>query len=862
MVAMPWNGRRAGENRLSSVAMSRASIWVTFALPSVLSGPIATSALAQQVIREPSPLPAFGRDPVSNHDTTASVKNPALLAWQRAAELRWSSAYLEESARMPWQGHAFAFGFPIDFLGLGTAIRFDTISPPRGSLLPNTQYLTWATGIRISDISALGFSYQHTYADALWMDGLSSFGLGWTLRPFNVFGLGIAGRALNSPTNDFGGELSPTWDIGLSFRPLGTDTLEVGLEASYALPRYSPETMSTRGVLGLKIPGFGRVRGDLLVGDVDERAAQRAWMASLGVVIDMNDVSGGGVEYGMGTMAGSGLGPDAKWHAASNLFMDVAVRGARESRGVERPHVALKIQLSEVPSTREHVRLLRRLWAVAEREPAIEAVILDLDAAPADSTARTQEVRDAVAYLRARGKRVICHLGDASASALLVCAGADRVLMHPAGMTRFAGFSSTQLYLKGLLDKLGIRADFVRIGPHKSAPEQFMREGPTEVARADRIRLMKEIEAQWIGEVARGRRLDAAAVAETLARGPMVSSEAQIARFVDRVAYPDQIDEHLRELIGERLSVVEDVAPRYPRTFGAVPSLALVHVDGDMVEGKSQSLPLFGLRMAGAATLSSTLERLREDPTVGAVVIRIDSPGGSLMAADTLWRSLQLLEHKKPVVVSMGGVAASGGYYIASVAGRIFANPGSVTGSIGIFYGKADVAQLLTKIGISTDTAKTTPHADAESLFRPYTDEEREGLMQKISQYYQMFLSRVAEGRHMDLDAVDQVGQGKVFSGREALGLGLVDELGGLRQAIAYARMKAGLPDDAPIIELPELETTLLGRVLGVEGLHGEGAQAVPLPPAVLELVRGVGPMLVHEADRPLARMDWIVDLP
>jgi protease-4 len=202
----------------------------------------------------------------------------------------------------------------------------------------------------------------------------------------------------------------------------------------------------------------------------------------------------------------------------------------------------------------------------------------------------------------------------------------------------------------------------------------------------------------------------------------------------------------------------------------------------------------------------------------------------------------------------MGSAAASGGYYIASPATRIFANPLSITGSIGIFYGKADVSELLRKIGVTVEVYKTSPRADAESIFRPFTDDERRELEKKVAQFYDMFLSRVADGRKLSKQVVDSVGQGRVWTGEQAVERKLVDEIGGLRQALAAARRLAGMPEETPIVELPPSETTLLGRLLGIEGIST--SELPPLPPQLYELARALAPFAIHPHDRPLALME------
>jgi protease-4 len=581
-------------------------------------------------------------------------------------------------------------------------------------------------------------------------------------------------------------------------------------------------------------------------------------MATGGFVVHFNGPQGGS-EFGAGTLVGNAHGNDARYKAYANLYFDAAVQGFRAGSAVEVPHTAVRFVIEDTPSTRGHVALLRKLWNIAEQEDSVEAVVLELRDAPARNLAYVQELRDAVDNLKAHGKRVLCHFDDAKGGALYLCSNADRILVHPAGGVRFAGLSSTHFYFKGLLDKLGIRADFVRIGDHKSAPESFMREGPTEVARDDAQHLLEAVNRQIVAGIAQGRRLSVPQVNEAIAKGPFVSSEARAVGFVDQYAYSDQIEEQVTQVLGHPVMMVDEpLAQRESSHFDAVRKIAIVYVDGDMVDGKSQTIPLFGNKMVGSTTIGDTLRQLRSDSAVGAIVLRIESPGGSALAADTLWREIQLTDAPggKPVIVSMGGVAASGGYYVASPATRVFANPASITGSIGIFYGKADVAELLHKIGVNTETQRTAPRADAESVFRPFTDQERTELERKVRQFYEVFLSRVSIGRKMSRDAVDALGQGRVYTGEQAMKNHLIDELGGLRQALQYARQVAHLAEHAPIVEYPPPDSSLIGRLLGLEGVAAQTQIALPKP--LLDMARAVAPFTVQEPDRPFARLEWV----
>jgi protease-4 len=267
------------------------------------------------------------------------------------------------------------------------------------------------------------------------------------------------------------------------------------------------------------------------------------------------------------------------------------------------------------------------------------------------------------------------------------------------------------------------------------------------------------------------------------------------------------------------------------------------------------------MNLLGSYSVVDTLTAVKDDTHVKAVVLRIESPGGSSMAADVMWRAVHELAKRKPVIVSMGTVAASGGYYIASGANEIYALPLTVTGSIGVFYGKADLSGLMQKIGVSFDTYKTTPRADAESLFRPFTEDEKQALAIKIHQFYDTFLDRVSEGRHMKKEDIDAVAQGRVWTGQEALDRKLVDKLGGLREALTEARTLGHLAEDAPFVELPRVEHSLLDIALGLVGIRTSAAQdgvMAILPEPIKRIAVAVAPMAVFTGDVPLARLEWV----
>ena len=838
------------------------------AVLSFVLGLAASSGAAPPV--EPERLPALGRSVAGTDDSSALVLNPANLAFIPGPEVRWEGIYLDEGLAVPWQGHAFSGAVELPF-SFATGLRLDLIDPPTGAfsgLSANYQWLTWGLAFQASEALAFGFSLQRSYSTGPVADSLGSYSAGISARPAGFLGLSLVGHHLNSPlegaaTRRLAVLGAPDVSLGrsvtmaLAVRPLGSRAVELGLEGRYMA---EPAIWEPRATLGIDLPWVGRLRGEFAMVDGDRSPItgneRLAWRASASLSLYAN-TTGGSTELEGGAVTGTALGQTGSY----NFFNEVALQGFREPVGLGPRRSAVRIRFEGTPETRDHVALLRKLWSLAD-EPDVAAVVFEIRSSPANSLAHVQELRDAVRVLRAKGKRVLCHMEDAGGAGLYFCSAADRVLMNPAGGLRFAGLRTRHLYFAKLLENIGVRADFIRIGAHKSAPERFTRESASDVARADTIDLLQQMERWFSGDVAHDRKMSVETLRERIAKGPFIAKEAKDAGLIDGFAFDDELEKAVGALVGERVTLTDDArATVAPERFGRQRSLALVYVDGDIIDGRSRSVPFIGMQLAGSYTIAETLAKVRKSPLIGAVVLRIESPGGSSMASDVMWREVALTAREKPVIVSMGDIAASGGYYVAAPATRIFANPLTITGSIGVFYGKADVSGLMKKLGVGVEVYKTAPRADAESMFRPFTDEERTELEHKVGQFYDVFVSRVSAGRKLTKEAVDRVGQGHVWTGEQAKANGLVDELGGLRQALAEARRLGALPDDAPILELPKIQTSLLGQLLGIEGIRAD-ALTVALPPAVFELAHAMAPFLVHPSDKPLSRIEITPALP
>ncbi|MBX3186041.1 MAG: signal peptide peptidase SppA [Labilithrix sp.] len=820
------------------------------------------TGLASPPARADEPFPTRGerllspgRSAVAEDSSEALVLNPANIARMPGPELRWTGVRCPDTRRVAC-GHAIGFATPVIW-GLATGLRLDYVMPPggpQGAGFPynGTDYawLTWGLAYRISDRISFGASLQWSYSSNLYTDGLFGITAGLSYRPNSHFGFALVADNFNGPSTQ---PLPPhgypvlgrTFTAGMAFRPLGTRAVELDLEARYfdIVDQGRP-----RAVLAFDVPGVGRIRGDVELQNLANDST-RGVLATAGAEIYFSAFSAGG-----GALFGSALGRDT----AVGQYATASIAGFIQP-GVPRSETAVHIRVESTPGTRNHVKLLRRLWKIAE-DPEIVGVTMVVRAEPASSYAHAEELADAFRVLKAHGKKVVCSFEDAGAKALYACASADRIVVNPAGGVRFAGLKTTHVYLAGLLSKIGVKAEFVRIGAHKAAPEQFMNEHASDVARADQEDLLRQHEAVFARNMALYRNIPEDRFREVSAKGPFIASEARDAKLVDGFAFDDELERVTRDVVGRKVGYTKyNDETRAPKYFGPRSKIGLLYIDGDIVDGRSQAIPLVGMKLVGSYTIAESIKKLRENDDIRAVVVRIESPGGSSMASDVMWRELKKLGEKKPVIVSMGSIAASGGYYVAAPAKRIFALPLTITGSIGIFYGKADVSGLLGMLGVNVEVRKTTGRADAESLFRPFTDDERQELRRKVQQFYDVFLDRVSQGRHMSKEEVDAVGQGRVWAGQQALEHKLVDQMGGLRHALDAARDAAHLPADCPIEEHPPVTRSLLDFALGLVGLKANAGMKVDgIPVQAKEILRGVAPLTVYGDGKALARMEWV----
>ncbi len=409
------------------------------------------------------------------------------------------------------------------------------------------------------------------------------------------------------------------------------------------------------------------------------------------------------------------------------------------------------------------------------------------------------------------------------------------IWMQPSGTVGLIGFATNALFLRDALDKAGIEAQFIARGEYKSAANLFTQDGYTEAHREADSRLIESLHDQVLAGVAEARHLDADALDALVDRAPLLRDDALSAGLVDRIGFRDEAYARIAELTGaaeispETGDADSDDAPprlylsRYARATSSrvgapvplpglpgsrsKPAIAVVTLHGPIVSGRGgpQVLP-FGGNSAGGDIIAAGLREAAADDDVSAIVLRVDSPGGSVTGSETIWREVnRIRESGKPVVASMGAVAASGGYYVAMAANEIVANPGTITGSIGVVTGKLIARDLKERLGVGSDSVRTNRNADAWSVNAPFTDEQHAHVEAEADLFYTDFVERVARGRDLTVAAVDAVARGRVWTGADAEARGLVDTLGGLRTAITRAKELAGLDadDDIRLVHLP-----------------------------------------------------------
>lgn len=521
----------------------------------------------------------------------------------------------------------------------------------------------------------------------------------------------------------------------------------------------------------------------------------------------------------------------------------------------------------------------------ASRDEDLEAVILHIDG-PSIGWAKLHELRTGISKLRQKGRKVYAWLESATTKDYLLATACDEIILPESGMLMMPGLRAEVSFYKNLFDMLAIQPQMLRVGEFKSAAEPYSRSEMSPAFREEMEAILDDYYRQIVEMVAQSRKLTPDQVKAAIDSGLHTAADAKKLGLIDRVAYEDAITGLIKgdrkeaevkitkgygkKKIDTDFSGIAGMAKMMNLMMGVEPTarkssaakIAIINAVGPIMSGSSQS-DLFGGETMGSTTMIKAIRQARDDSTVKAVVLRVDSPGGSALASDLMWHELETLDGKKPLIVSMGDVAASGGYYIAMGADRIFAEPGTLTGSIGVVGGKLAFEKFFEKIGITTSVVQRGKNSGVLSMTTPFSDSERESMQKMLNDIYGQFTKKAAAGRKMDYEKLEKMARGRVYTGAQALQLGLVDELGTLTDAIAHAKKAAGLDPDQKMerLDLPKPVSPfeqLFGPIdPSSTSLKASHAWLKHLPPEVAEQLKGLDVYELLAKERVLTVMPY-----
>ncbi len=839
----------------------RCALWIALSLAA--AGTAQAQAVDRRYAEEPTDGLALPATSIAGaFDARSTVLNSAGLAMMNGPELALA-LNLENADVASSSGPGFGIYLASDFFGdllpkTGAGIALEWLRPSRSQLSPDPGdpfRLTVSHANALGRFFSLGVAFHYFFASGA-LHGVDTFDAGLSFRPDNHFALGVNVRDLDTADIE-GTPVQRRYEAEAMVRPLGTDVLELSAGGRIGETRGDADGWLRVGVRAL--------RGAYVVGAIESRQLHaiddspaglldsdvRETRATIGVELSLGQV--GLAAYGTGLRA-----PGGNNHALGGTFVATIAATPRASVLPSDDHIE-RVELTGDIGVRELTQLVLRLRGIAN-DPSAKGVVVLFDGA-SPGWATLQELRNELLAIKAAHKKVFAYMVSGTTRDYYVASAADKIYVDPAGGLRLVGMAGQSFYFRGLFDQVGIAPQFEKIAEFKSAPEMFTETGPTPIAAKMHEELFDSLWQQWLTTVAGARHLAPEELMKLVDNGPYTAGElAENTKLVDGVAPPDKVAQLIMTELGGVYPVGVPPVTRPDRWER--PQVAVIYVDGDITDGPTKTVPVIGTNLAGGETVVAALSAARADPAIKAIILRIDSPGGSALASELIAREVFATRGKKPIICSMSNLAASGGYFVAAGCDVILAEPMTITGSIGIFFGKFDLSGLVKKLGIGIDTFKRGERADAESMFRPYTIEERTALLAKLRYSYGRFVGAVAEGRKLSKDAVDAVGRGHVYSGEQAKPVSLVDRFGGLADALTEARARAGLPLDTrlEILEYPKLQTSVIGVI---SKLLMTSQPELPLAqlPVIKELLRAVPPSMLLAPESAQMRLPYDLHL-
>ena len=531
-------------------------------------------------------------------------------------------------------------------------------------------------------------------------------------------------------------------------------------------------------------------------------------------------------------------------------------------------------------SIRDNLKGVVERISKAKADPNVKGLVVRIHGLSL-GLAKGYELRQAIAKFRESGKKAYAFLESAENADYLVASAADEVVMPESGWLMLKGLAAEVTFYKGLFDKLGVKADWMQVGEFKAFGEPYTRTTMSPAFREEIATLIGDNYEMMAEAIAKRQGVSPSDAKGLIDGGPYSPKMAKAAGLINRIGYADQIEAEVARSIGvasvkldskygkksesvdlsgfagfmKMIQMLSGEGPKKAETSAS--KIALIYASGAIETGKSKST-LLGEATMGSETVVKHLREAEKDKTVKAIVLRVDSPGGSALASDLIWREVVRIE--KPIVASMSDVAASGGYYISMGADRIFAEPGTLTGSIGVTGGKFVLSGLMEKLGVTTDTITVGKNGTLNSTNQPFSETERVAMKRLMDDTYRQFVAKAAQGRKMPFEQLDKLAGGRVYTGRQAQKLGLVDEVGTLEDALASAKQLANLPDEVTpeLLILPKAQGFLEALVSPLEDRDVSAPSiqvAFPLPDAARPILAKLDRFCRIFAKEPVAVM-------
>ncbi len=781
---------------------------------------------------------------------TAISMNPAGLNKVGTFELIW--AHERSVPRDEVIDGLYFASSPFSALGLGLSVEW-----LRNGASTNTGRKTSAGLAFGGETVSLGFAANFFAGRGI--DGLTSLDLGLQTRPGRYFSAGLTVKNVDNPGRG-AIALPREWDLGIGIRPLN-ERLSVGVDWQFS--DAAPIDQS-RFSYALKAKLFNGVHAQAAFGHGVSRAAPLYFQ--VGVTLDTHYF---GASYALSVTNGGQLGHLTTARLSVDKYERIGFGGGKIAviglSKIGEPDTGGTVAtVLGVKAPDRFLKVLRTL-ELGAKDPQLKGVVLKVEASEL-RMARAQEIHDALMRLRAAGKIVVAMILSAEDPDYLIASAADRIYAVPEAMLMVDGLRSSVIFLGGTAEKLGVTVDVAKIGAYKNSPDQFTRTSMSDEQR-EALNALLDTQVKIVdAQIPAARAMSVEQWHASIDEGLKSVKRAKELKLVDDVISANQLEDVLPGLI-PNARLVADYTPGDEKDsrWGTPSKIAVIPVLGTIGGGGGGSDPLGLTQNAGADTFIRNLQDAAQDADVAAIVLRIDSPGGDGLASDMMYRAVLAAKRDKPVVASMGDVAASGGYYVAMGADEIFASPTTITGSIGVFYLKPAVKELGEKLGAHQEVITRGALTGALDYWEPWDDAHRASVQKWIDDFYETFTTEAAISRHTTREAIDLVARGRVWSGEDAKAHGLVDTMGGLTEAIASARARAGYDRDLPVEIYGQgggVVSSLLSKGRVGAALHEvKLPSASPLSPAMQRLGAQLGAGLLFEGPGIQARLEFAIDV-